>query len=122
LSALSNFKIKSNVRQKAELPNKSLKDCGHKPRPTFPLGINHPLYISHVKVICMKMCTPMFAGAPPPKFPENQPTKDESSISKWNKDMIYYSKYLMDLCVPWLEESSALLERSTSGFCSLINE
>jgi hypothetical protein len=28
----------------------------------------------------------------------------------------------MDLCVPWLEKSSPLLERSTSGFCSLINE
>jgi hypothetical protein len=70
----------------------------------------------------MKMCTPMLAGAPPPKFPGNQPTKDESSISKWNKDMIYYSRYLMDLCVPWLEESPPLFERSISGFCSLINE
>jgi hypothetical protein len=28
----------------------------------------------------------------------------------------------MDLCVPWLEESSPLFERSTSGFCSLIDE
>ena len=28
----------------------------------------------------------------------------------------------MDLCVPWLEESSPLFERSTSGFCSLMNE
>ncbi len=28
----------------------------------------------------------------------------------------------MDLCVPWLEEISPLFERSTSGFCSLINE
>ncbi len=28
----------------------------------------------------------------------------------------------MDLCVPWLEESSPLFERSTSGFCSLNNE
>ncbi len=27
----------------------------------------------------------------------------------------------MDLCVPWLEESSPLFERSTNGFCSLIN-
>jgi hypothetical protein len=27
----------------------------------------------------------------------------------------------MDLCVPWLEESSPLFERSTYGFCSLIN-
>ncbi len=70
----------------------------------------------------MKMCTPMFAGAPPQKFPGNQPTKDESSILKWNKDMIYYSRYLMDLCVPWLEESPPLFERSKSGFCSLINE
>jgi hypothetical protein len=64
----------------------------------------------------------MFAGASPPKIPGNRPTKDESSISKWNKDMIYYSRYLMDLCVLWLEESSSLFERSTSGFCSLINE
>jgi hypothetical protein len=69
----------------------------------------------------MKMCMPMFAGAPPLKFPGNQLTKDESSISKWNKDMIYYSMYLMDLYVPWLEESSPLFERSTNGFCSLIN-
>ncbi len=28
----------------------------------------------------------------------------------------------MGLCVPWLEESSPLFERSTSGFCSLMNE
>ncbi len=28
----------------------------------------------------------------------------------------------MDLCVPWLEESPPLFERSTSGCCSLINE
>ena len=70
----------------------------------------------------MKMCTPMFAGVTPQKFPGNQPIKDESSISKWNKDMIYYSRYLMNLCVPFLEESSPLFERSTIGFCSLMNE
>jgi hypothetical protein len=35
--------------------------------------------------------------------------------------MIYYSRYLIDLCVPWLEESSPLFERSTNRFCSLIN-
>jgi hypothetical protein len=64
----------------------------------------------------------MFAGAPPPKFPENKPTKDESTISKWNKNMNYYSKYLIDLCVPWMEDSCSLFERLTSGFCSLINE
>ncbi len=58
-------------QEKAELSNKSSKDCGHEPRPTFPLGINHPLYTSHVRVIRTKMCTPMFAGAPPPKFPGN---------------------------------------------------
>jgi hypothetical protein len=28
----------------------------------------------------------------------------------------------MDLCVPWLEESSPLFERSTNNFFSLINE
>jgi hypothetical protein len=71
LSALSNFKKKSNVRKKAEFSNKSSKDCGHKSRPTFPLGINHPLYTSHVGVIQMKISMPMFAGAPPPKFPGN---------------------------------------------------
>jgi hypothetical protein len=70
----------------------------------------------------MKMCTPIFAGAPHPKFPRNKPTKDESTISKWNKEMNYYSKYLMDLCVPWMEDSCPLFERSTSGFYSLINE
>jgi hypothetical protein len=113
---------KVQLQEKAELTNKSLKDRGRKPRPTFPLGINHPLYTSHVGAIRMKMCMPKFAGAPPPKFPGNQPTKDESSILKWNKNMIYYSRYLMDLCVPWLEKSSPLFERSTSGFCSLINE
>ncbi len=109
-------------QKKAELTNKSWKDHGCKPRPTFPLGIDHPLYTSHVRVIQMKMCTPMFAGASPPKFPENRPTKDELSIYKWNKDMIYYSRYLMDLYVPWLEESSPLFERSTSGFCILMND
>jgi hypothetical protein len=36
--------------------------------------------------------------------------------------MIYYSRYLIDLCVPWLEKFSPLFERSISGFCSLINE
>ncbi len=104
------------------MSNKSSKDCGRKSRSLFPLGINHLLYTSHVGVIQMKMCTPMFAGAPLSKFPENQATTDESSISKWNKDMIYYSRYLMDLCVPWLEESPPLFERSACGFCSLINE
>jgi hypothetical protein len=69
----------------------------------------------------MKMCTPILAEAPPPKYPGNQPTKDESSIYKWNKDMIYYSRYLMDLCVPWSEESSPLFERSLNRFFSLIN-
>jgi hypothetical protein len=65
----------------------------------------------------------MFAGSPPPKFPGNRPTKDESSIFEWNKNMNYYSRYLIDLlCVPWLEKSSPLFERSTSGFCSLINK
>jgi hypothetical protein len=59
---------KVQLQEKAELTNKSSKDCGRKPRPTFPLGINHPLYTSHVGVIQMKMCTPMFAGAPPSKI------------------------------------------------------
>ena len=36
--------------------------------------------------------------------------------------MIYYSRYLIDLCVPWLEKPSPLFEISTSVFCSFINE
>jgi hypothetical protein len=36
---------------KAELTNKSSKDHGCKPRPTFALGINYPLYTFHVGVI-----------------------------------------------------------------------
>jgi hypothetical protein len=97
---------KVQLQEKAELTNKSSKNCGHKPRPTFPLGINHSLYTCHVGVIRMKMCKPMFAGAPPPKLSGNRPTKDESSNLEWNKNMIYYSRYLIDLCVPWLEKSS----------------
>ncbi len=42
---------KVQLQEKAELTNKSLKDRGRKPRPTFPLGINHPLYTSHVGII-----------------------------------------------------------------------
>ncbi len=38
-------------QEKAESSNKSSKDRGRKPRPAFPLGINHPLYASHVGVI-----------------------------------------------------------------------
>ncbi len=30
-------------------------------------------------------------------------------------------KYLIDLCVSWLDESSCLFEISTEGFCLLIN-
>jgi hypothetical protein len=53
----------------------------------------------------MKMFMPMLAGAPPPNS-GNRPTKDESSILKWNKDMMYFLRYLTNLCVPWLDESS----------------
>ncbi len=42
---------KVQCQEKAGLTNKSLKDCGHKPRPIFNLGIHHPLYTSHVRVI-----------------------------------------------------------------------
>ncbi len=84
---------------------KSDNSWGHKPRPGFQLGSGHPLYASHVGVNRMKMCTPMLAEAPPPKFSGNCPIKDESRISKWITDMKYYAKYLIDLCVPWPDES-----------------
>jgi hypothetical protein len=69
----------------------------------------------------MKMCTLMLAGAPPPKFPGNLPVEDESLIPKWNKDMQYYSKYLIDLCVPCSDESLPTFERSPEGFFLLIS-
>jgi hypothetical protein len=69
----------------------------------------------------MKMCTPMLAGTPPPKFPRNRPTQDESRIHTWDTDMKYYSKYLIDICVPWSDESKLLFERSAKGFCLLVN-
>ncbi len=37
---------KVQLQEKAELANKSSKDRGRKPRPTFNLGIHHPLYTS----------------------------------------------------------------------------
>ncbi len=42
---------KVKIQEKAELANKSSKDPGRKPRPTFPLGKNHPLHTAHVRVI-----------------------------------------------------------------------
>jgi len=35
--------------------------------------------------------------------------------------MKYYSKYLIDLCVPWSGESRLLFKRSAIGFCLLTN-
>jgi hypothetical protein len=34
--------------------------------------------------------------------------------------MIYYSRCLIDLCLPWLDKSSPLYERSAKGFCLVI--
>jgi hypothetical protein len=42
---------KVQLQEKAELKNKSPKDHGRKPRPSFNLGTHHPLYTSHVGVI-----------------------------------------------------------------------
>ncbi len=63
----------------------------------------------------------MLAGAPPPKFPGNRPINDESRIHTWDIEMRYYSKYLIDLCVPWSDESRLLFERSVIGFSKLVN-
>ncbi len=35
--------------------------------------------------------------------------------------MKYYAKYLIDLCVPWTDESLPSFERTPEGFCSLVN-
>jgi hypothetical protein len=42
---------KVQLLEKAELINKSSKDYGRKPRPSFNLATNHQLYTSHVGVI-----------------------------------------------------------------------
>ncbi len=109
------------LQDKAKSSKNAKIDPGQKPRPSCLLGPNHPLYSSHVGVIGMKMCTPMLAGAPPPKFPRNRPTQDESRIRTWNTDMKYYSKYLIDLCVPSSDDSCLLFERSAISFCLLVN-
>jgi hypothetical protein len=36
--------------------------------------------------------------------------------------MKYYAKYMIDLCVPWPDESFLSFERSAKGFCSLVHE
>ncbi len=59
------------LQDKAASFKNTKDDRGHKLMPSFLLGPNYPVYSSHVGVICMKMCTPMLAGAPPPKFPGN---------------------------------------------------
>jgi hypothetical protein len=82
------FECIIQLQDKSSSAKKSDKSRGRKPRPSFQLGSGHPLYAFHVGVIRMKMCTPMLAGAPPPKFPGNQPIEDESRISKWITDMI----------------------------------
>jgi hypothetical protein len=69
----------------------------------------------------MKMCTPMLAGAPPPQFPGNRSIDNESLISDWNTNMKYYTKYLMDLCVLWMNESLPFFERTPEDFCALVN-
>jgi hypothetical protein len=65
------FECIFQLQNKAESKYKSTKDHGCNPRPNFFQGTNHPLYSSHVGVIRMKICSPMLAGAPPPKFPGN---------------------------------------------------
>ncbi len=75
------------LQDKATPSKNTMSDRGRKPRPSFLLGVNHPLYSSHVAVIRMKMWTPMLAGTPPPKFPGNRPNHDESRIHIWNKEI-----------------------------------
>jgi hypothetical protein len=115
------FECIIQLQDKSSSAKESDNSRGCKPRPGFQLGSGHPLYASHVGVICMKMCTPMLAGAPPPKFPGNQPIKDESHISKWITDIMYYAEYLINLCVPWPDESLPSFKRSVKGFFSLVH-
>ncbi len=114
------FECIIQIQDKSSSAKTSNKSWGRKHRPGFQLGSGHPLYASHVGVICMKMCTPMLAGAPPPKFPGNRSIEDESGISKWITVMKYYTEYLINICVPWLDESSPSFERSAEDFCFLV--
>ncbi len=36
--------------------------------------------------------------------------------------MKYYAEYLINLCVPWPDESLPSIGRSSEGFCSLVHE
>jgi hypothetical protein len=67
----SEFESIVQLQDRSTSSKNTKNDHGRKLRPTFLLRLNHPLYSFHVGVICMKMCTPMLAGAPPPKFPGN---------------------------------------------------
>jgi hypothetical protein len=62
------FECIIQLQNKSSSAKKSDDSRSHKPRPGFQLGSGHPLYASHVGIIHMKMCTPMLAGAPPPKI------------------------------------------------------
>ncbi len=115
------FECIPQLHDKAASSKNTKNDCRCKPRPSVLLGPIHQLYSSHVGVICMKICTPILAGTPPPQFPRNRLTQDESIIHTWNTDMKYYSKYLIDLCVPWTDESGLLFEKSAKGLCLLLN-
>ena len=90
-------------------------------RPVYSVGLEHPLYESHVAVIRTKFKTAVLAGRPPPVFPGNRPIdKDQRRI--WLDDMMYYSKYIMGLFLPWNGVSDSSFPFNPGGFLSLLDQ
>ncbi len=122
-----NFKYYSQLEfecivELVEKRNIEGKECNNnKGRPKrfgFDLGENHPLYRTHQGVIRCKMLTPILAGKPPPKFPGNRPAEEEQH-RKWHKEMEYFAKYMLDMMVPWYDDTTPLFPRDSSGFCTM---
>jgi len=88
-------------------------------RPRFDLGVTHPLFKSHQGVIRMKMHTAILAGRPPPAFPGNKPKGSDADTKSWQVQMEYFSKYMLDLLVPWNESSNTCFSRDANGFISM---
>ena len=101
--------------------NPSLR--GRHPRPWFELGDNHPLHDEYGAFLRAKMQTPMLAGAPPPTFPGNKPLDLELQL-QWRRDLDKYTKYMMDMILPWCTKNDHLMEfeRTGDGFLQLIHE
>jgi hypothetical protein len=94
--------------------------AGRKPRKSFELGPNHPLFASHHAFIRIKMRTAMLGGRPPPTFPGNQ--KSDPPDAEWSSDMDDYAAYVMNFMVPWTNMCKPIFSFDTKGFANLLNQ